>query len=152
MISFWGFANFRSFLSKKFKVIEEHWPNKIEIGYNKKFLVKKRNIIKRSKTTTLFIKLLSWIFPTSNCAWKEALKIRLSDAINEESKIIINQGTLEDKLEFDDLDPGLYQITFLSTEIVRVEIQGRGLYFSSMIIIGILILLNLIVLYLKILA
>lgn len=77
------------------------------------------------------------------------IDISLIDESGNEVKKIPSQDVLENKLELDDLDPGLYEITFFSLDIVRVEIQGKGLYLSSMIIIGVLLLGNLILIYLK---
>ncbi len=78
-----------------------------------------------------------------------AINISLIDDSGNEAKEILNQGTLQNKLEIDDLDPGLYQISFFSLDIVRVDIQGKGLYLSSMVIIGVLVLISLVLIYFK---
>ncbi|OLS28380.1 MAG: hypothetical protein HeimC2_07260 [Candidatus Heimdallarchaeota archaeon LC_2] len=77
------------------------------------------------------------------------ISISMISESGEERKEIIYEGILDNKLEINKLNPGLYGITFTSTDIVRIEIVGKGLYLSSIIIIGILFLINIILIYLK---
>ncbi|MHA2169242.1 MAG: hypothetical protein ACXAB7_05055 [Candidatus Kariarchaeaceae archaeon] len=52
---------------------------------------------------------------------------------SQETKII-EQGSFQTSIKIDIDKPGIYQFEFLSSEIAKIEINGRGIYLESLFV------------------
>lgn len=70
----------------------------------------------------------------------------LNSATNT-SRIIATNLSLNGHLDIDTARSGLYMIKFNTTELGTITIRGNGLYFPSIIVLTIAIIIGLIILY-----
>ncbi|MHA2030590.1 MAG: hypothetical protein ACW98K_09565 [Candidatus Kariarchaeaceae archaeon] len=55
------------------------------------------------------------------------------EPFSQESKIV-EQGNFQISIKIDIDKPGIYQFEFLSSEIAKIEIKGRGIYQESLFV------------------